>query len=91
MHERHSLRLSLRPLIYFDFLRTLRSYSVPLTRTRVSRRKGAVMSKKLVLVAVVVAGALLFAFANQTTSSADAASGDCYSGDKGPDAPTICQ
>jgi hypothetical protein len=49
------------------------------------------MSKKLFLAAVVLAGTLLFAFANQTTSSADAASSDCYSGDKGPDSPTICQ
>jgi hypothetical protein len=57
----------------------------------VHRAKGMVMSKKLVLVAAVVAGAVLFAFANQTTSSADAASGDCYAGDKGPDTPTICQ
>jgi hypothetical protein len=49
------------------------------------------MSKKLVLVAAVVAGALLFAIANQTTSSAGAAGSDCYSSDKGPDTPTICQ
>jgi hypothetical protein len=25
------------------------------------------------------------------SSPADAASGDCYSGDKGPDTPTICK
>ena len=49
------------------------------------------MSKKLVVLAALVAGALLFAFANQTTSKADAAGSDCYSGDKGPDTPTICQ
>jgi hypothetical protein len=49
------------------------------------------MSKKLVLVAALVAGVLLFAFANRTTSSADAAGSDCYAADKGPDTPTICQ
>jgi len=49
------------------------------------------MSKKLVLVGAILAGALTFAIANQTTSKADAASGDCYSSDKGPDTPTICQ
>jgi hypothetical protein len=49
------------------------------------------MSKKLVLVGAIIAGALLFAFANQTTSKADAAGSDCYSSDKGPDTPTICQ
>jgi hypothetical protein len=49
------------------------------------------MSKKLVLVAAVVAVTLVFAFANRTTSSADAAASDCYSGDTGPSTPTICQ
>jgi hypothetical protein len=49
------------------------------------------MSKKLVLVAAILAVALVFAFVNRTTSSADAASSDCYSSDKGPDTPTICQ
>ena len=49
------------------------------------------MSKKLVLVAALVAGITLFAVANQTTSSADAAGGNCYAGDSGPDTPTICQ
>lgn len=49
------------------------------------------MSKKLVLVAAVVAVALVFAFVNRTTSSADAAGSDCYSGDTGPNVPTICQ
>ena len=49
------------------------------------------MSKKLVLVAAIVAGVMLFAFANRTTSSADAAGSDCYSADQGPDTPTICQ
>ena len=61
-----------------------RNLSVPCPR-------GDVMSKKLVLVAAVVAVALLFAFANRTTSSADAAGSDCYSGDSGPNVPTICQ
>jgi hypothetical protein len=49
------------------------------------------MSKKLVLLAAVLAVVLVFAFVNRTTSSADAAGSDCYSGDKGPDTPTICQ
>ena len=49
------------------------------------------MSKKLVLVGAVVAGALMFAVANRTTSSADAANGNCFAGDSGPDNPTICQ
>ena len=49
------------------------------------------MSKKLVLVALVIAAGLLFAVVPKLSSSADAAGGDCYSGDKGPDAPTICQ
>jgi hypothetical protein len=49
------------------------------------------MSKKLILVAVLVAAGLLFALVPKVTSSADAAHGDCYSGDKGPDTPTICQ
>lgn len=49
------------------------------------------MSKKLILVTVLVAAGLLFALVPKVTSSADAAHGDCYSGDKGPDTPTICQ
>jgi hypothetical protein len=49
------------------------------------------MSKKLILVAVLVAAGLLFALVPKVTSSADAAHGDCYSGDKGPDTPTLCQ
>ena len=58
---------------------------------RVPSQRGAVMSKKLVLVAAIVAGVMLFALANRTTSSADAAGSDCYSADQGPDTPTICQ
>ena len=42
------------------------------------------MSKKLILVAVVVAAGLLFAVVPKVTSTADAASGSCYSGDTGP-------
>jgi hypothetical protein len=49
------------------------------------------MSKKLILVGLVVSAGLFFAVVPKITSSADAASGDCYSGDKGPDTPTICQ
>jgi hypothetical protein len=49
------------------------------------------MSKKLVVVGAIVAGALAFAAANRTTSSADAANGNCFAGDSGPDTPTICQ
>ena len=49
------------------------------------------MSKKLILVAIVIAAGLLFAVVPRMSSSADAASGDCYSGDKGPDTPTICR
>jgi hypothetical protein len=49
------------------------------------------MSKKLILVAIVVAAGLLFAIVPRMSSPADAASGDCYSGDKGPDTPTICK
>ena len=49
------------------------------------------MSKKLVLFAAVLAVALVFAFVTRTTSSADAAGSECYSSDKGPATPTICQ
>jgi len=49
------------------------------------------MSKKLILVAVLVAAGLLFAVVPKLSSTADAAHSDCYSGDKGPDTPTICQ
>ena len=49
------------------------------------------MSKRLILVAVLVAAGLLFAIVPKVSSTADAAHGDCYSGDKGPDTPTICQ
>lgn len=49
-----------------------------------------VMSKRLILVGALVAAGLVFAVVPKVTSSADAASGDCYSGDKGPDTPTIC-
>jgi hypothetical protein len=40
------------------------------------------MSKKLILVAIVVAAGVAFALVPRMSSTADAASGDCYSGDK---------
>ena len=49
------------------------------------------MSKKLILVAIVIAAGLACARGPRMSSTADAASGDCYSGDKGPDTPTICK
>lgn len=49
------------------------------------------MSKKSILLVVLVAAGLLFALVPKLSSTADAAHGDCYSGDKGPDTPTICQ
>lgn len=49
------------------------------------------MSRRLILVALVLAAGLVFTVFPKITSSADAASSDCYSGDKGPDAPTICE
>ena len=49
------------------------------------------MSKKLILVAGLVAAALFFVIVPKLSSTADATHGDCYSGDKGPDTPTICQ
>ena len=49
------------------------------------------MSRRLILVALVLAAGVVFAVGPKITSSADAASGDCYSGDKGPDTPTVCE
>jgi len=77
--------------IDFVVLPPLQAYNLPVMADGAVAKKGAVMSKKSVLVAIVVAGVLMFAFANRTTSSADAAGSDCYAGDKGPDTPTICQ
>ena len=49
------------------------------------------MSKKSILLVVLVAAGRWFAFVPKLSSTADAAHGDCYSGDTGPDTPTICQ
>jgi hypothetical protein len=49
------------------------------------------MRKKFFLIAMIVAAGLVFVVVPRTTSSADAASGDCYSGETGPDTPTICE
>jgi len=43
------------------------------------------------LIALVIAAGGALAVIPKVTSTADAANGNCYSGDAGPDTPTICQ
>jgi hypothetical protein len=50
-----------------------------------------VVSKKWIVIALVMAAGLVVAVVPKVTSTADAANGNCYSGDAGPDTPTICQ
>jgi hypothetical protein len=49
------------------------------------------MGSKSIAIIIVVGGALAFAVATRVTSSANASAGNCYSGDSGPTAVTICQ
>ena len=59
--------------------------------TRAPRQRVFVVSKKWIVIALVLAAGLVFAVVPKITSTADAANGNCYSGDAGPDTPTICQ
>ena len=48
------------------------------------------MSKKIIVIAVVLGLALFMAAQLRTANRADAAGGDCYADSKGPSEPTIC-
>ena len=48
------------------------------------------MRTKATAFAVIVAAALALAMGLRTANRADAAGGNCYSGDQGPATPTVC-
>jgi hypothetical protein len=51
---------------------------------------GAAMNRKAIAAALIVGLSVLLVIAVRTANRADAASSDCYSGEQGPDKPTIC-
>jgi hypothetical protein len=52
--------------------------------------KGCVMTRKAITAVLILALAGALAIGLRSTNRADAAEGNCYAADKGPDTPTIC-